>query len=70
MDQIPFFPEFVTYAPMVFAIIIFLFSFSKTQYEALEKNFGEKNARKFLIFIRYIAPPIMILSGVVQLILR
>ena len=70
MDKIPFFPEFVTYAPMIFAIIIFLFSYSKKQYESWGKIFDDKNAKKILIFMRYIAPPIMILSGVAQLMLR
>ena len=52
MDSIPFFPKFVTYAPMIFAVLFFLLSYSKKQYESWDKNFGEKSAKKILIFMR------------------
>ncbi len=67
MEAIPFFPKFVAYSPMVFAVFSFLLSFSQKQYTSWDKNFGEKNAKKILIFMRYIAPPIMIFCGAVQL---
>ena len=67
MDSIPFFPKFVTYSPMLCAVYFFLLSFSKNQYSAWEKTFGEKNAAKFQIALRYVAPPILIVCGAVQL---
>ncbi len=67
MDAIPFFPKFLAYSPIVLAVIFFLLSFSKKQYKSWDENFAEKNAKKIRIFMRYVAPPIMILCGVVQL---
>jgi hypothetical protein len=70
MNSIPFFPQFFAYAPMVFAVAFFLLSYSQKQYESWDQNFGQNNAKRILIFMRYIAPPLMILCGVVQLLLR
>jgi hypothetical protein len=66
MEAIPFFPKFVTYFPMVCAVFTFFISFSKKQYLSWEKTFGETNAAKVRLFMRYVAPPILILGGVVQ----
>ena len=67
MEAIPFFPKLIAYSLIVSSVFCFLLSFYQKQYASWVKSFGEKNAKKILIFMRYIAPPIMILSGAVQL---
>ncbi len=70
MEAIPFFPKFVTYFPLVCAVISFLFSFSQKQYQSWEETFGEQKAKKIQMSMRYIAPPIMIVCGIGQILLR
>ncbi len=57
------------YSFFILAALFFLLSFYSKQYVSWVENFGEKNAKRILIFMRYIAPPILILCNIGQLVL-
>ena len=65
MIQIPFFPKFIIYFPIVAGVMIFIFSFSQKQYSAMSKSFGENTANKARWLFRY-GGPIMIILGLLQ----
>jgi len=69
MEILNIFFKLFDYSFFIIAVFFFLFSFYQKQYVSWVQSFGEKKARKMLIFIRYIAPPILILCGLGQLIL-
>ena len=65
MDQIPFFPKFIIYGPIVLGIFVFVYSFSKKQHAAMVASLGENAADKAHFLFRY-GGPVLVLLGIIQ----
>jgi len=53
---------------IIIGIFFFILSKSVKQYDSWVQNFGEKSAQSIVKFMRYLAPPICICSGIIFLI--